>query len=349
MLLLFLPLLLIRNCDGANILAVVLHTAYSHQIAFRPLWKELSLNGHKVTLLTTNPINNTTLTNLTEIDLSIGYNVWTSTDIIEYSEKNNMFTVLNKIIEVGSNVIDAEMSVIGVQELLQNTSYQFDLVIAEPYYPFAMAFSEYFNCPLVVAFSMDGTSILNDLAGNFAHLLLSPSHLLPFDYPFSYTERILTVLSYFIEKIYGRIYEAGFTKLARKYFGENLKTLVEIMDERLCLCIFFINPAFGNIRPLSPATITLGGGTIMEELKPLPDDLKQFLDTANEGVVYFSLGSNPFGRIMSLEKRKIIQQALAELPFKVLWKFELTHLKNVSKNVKVSKWVPQQDVLSKHT
>lgn len=340
-------MLLTLGCDGANILAVVLHTAYSHQIAYRPLWKELSLRGHNVTLLTTDPMNNATLTNLTEIDLSVGYKVWTSTDIIEYSEKHNMFTVLNKIVEVGGDVIDAEMSVPGVQKLLQEEGHHFDLVIAEPYYPFAMAFSEKFNCPLIVAFTMDGTAILNDMAGNFAHLLLSPTHLLPFDNPFTLTERVVTVLSFFIEKYVGAIYKAGFNKISRKYFGENTPSLVKIMDERLCLCMLYINPAFGNVRPLSPATLTLGGGTIMEQPKPLPEDLKTFLDNATEGAVYFSLGSNPFGRTMPLERREAIEQALAELPFKVLWKFEATQLKDIPKNVKVAKWVPQQDVLSK--
>lgn len=340
-------MLLTLRCEGANILAVVLHTAYSHQIAFRPLWKELSLRGHQVTLLTTDPMNNATLTNITEIDLSVGYNVWTSTDIIEYSEKHNMFTVLNKIIEIGGDVIDAEMSVPGVQKLLQEQGRHFDLVIAEPYYPFAMAFSEKFDCPLVVAFSMDGMAILNDLAGNFAHLLLSPTHLLPFDNPYTLPERVITVLSFFVEKIVGVFYEEGFNKIARKYFGEDLPSLVRIMDERLCLCMFYINPAFGNIRPLSPATLTLGGGTIMEQPKPLPDDLKTFLDNATEGAVYFSLGSNPFGKTMLTERKQAIEQALAELPFKVLWKFEATHLRNIPNNIKVAKWVPQQDVLSK--
>lgn len=347
MLLHFLLLVFVSHqCDGANILAVVLHTAYSHQVAFRPLWTELSLRGHKVTLLTTDPINNTTLINLTEIDLSAGYDVWQSTDIIEYSERHSMFAVLNKILEVGSDVIDAEMRVPQVQELLHRKGYKFDLVIAEPYYPFAMAFSEWFDCPLVVAFSMDGTAILNELAGNFAHLILSPSNLLPFDNPFSLIERVVTVLSFFFEKAFGVVYEAGFNRIARKHFGEHLPPILQIMEERLCLCILYINPAFGNIKPLSPATITLGGGTIMQQPKPLPDDLQQFLDNATEGAVYFSLGSNPFGRSMHFERMKTIQNALAQLPFKVLWKFEAKQLKNLTKNVKIAKWVPQQDVLS---
>lgn len=333
------------NCEGANILAVVLHTAYSHQIAFRPLWKELASRGHKVTLLTTDPMKNATLSNnLTEIDLSVGYNIWMSTDIVEYSEKHNMYAVLTKITEVGRNVIDAEMAVPEMQSLLYGKNYSFDLVIAEPYYPFAMAFSERFDCPLVVTFSMDGMAILNDLAGNFAHLILSPTHLLPFDNPFSLPERIITVLSFFVEKIVGVYYEAGFNELARKYFGDDLPSIVEIMDRRLSLCIFYLNPAFGNVRPLSPATITLGGGTIMEELKPLPVAIKTFLDDAIEGAVYFSLGSNLFGKTMPIERKRVIEQVLSELPFKILWKFE--DVLDLPSNVKVMKWVPQQDVLS---
>lgn len=49
------------------------HPSISHQVIFQPIWKELSLRGHKVTVITPNPLKDPTLTNLTEIDISYMY------------------------------------------------------------------------------------------------------------------------------------------------------------------------------------------------------------------------------------------------------------------------------------
>lgn len=43
--------------------------------------------------------------------------------------------------------------------------------------------------------------------------------------------------------------------------------------------------------------------------------------------------------------QKTLIDTFAELPYKVLWKFEEDELKNKPKNVKISKWLPQQDLL----
>lgn len=339
--------LFILKCESANILGVFLHTAFSHQVAFRPLWRELSLRGHKVTVLTSDPINDPTLTNLTEIDLSPAYATWTSTDIIEYSEQHTLYETVPKLIEIGVNVVDVEMSLPEVQDLLNNANHSFDLVIAELFYPLGMLFSEKFDCPLVTAFSQDAIVRFDEIIGNSGHTLQCPSYLLPFDHPLDLIARVVSVAVYFMESLLTSQMEAGFAVLNKKYFGDSVPSLGEILDQRLSLMISYWNPAFGNMRPMSPAFIALGGGTHMEPPKDLPEDLKQFLDNATEGAVYFSLGSNPFSKSMPLDRRKIIAEALSELPFKILWKFEAEDFEGRPENVKLSKWLPQQDVLSK--
>lgn len=49
---------------------------------------------------------------------------------------------------------------------------------------------------------------------------------------------------------------------------------------------------------------------------------------------------------MSKEKIAMFLQAFAKLEQNVLWKFE-AELENVPKNVMISKWLPQSDVLGK--
>lgn len=292
-------------------------------------------------------MNDPNLTNLTEIDLSAAYPTWTATNIIEYSEQHTVFETIPKLIEIGVNVVDVELSLPKVQDLLNNANHSFDLVVAEMFYPIGMMFSEKFDCPLVMALSVDTTVGLDELVGSGTHLLEAPSYTLPFDHPLSLMERVVTVIVYFAEGLFGAQYENGFAGLVSKYFGDGAPSLDELMNQRLSLMITYWNPAFGNMRPLSPAFIALGGGTHVEPPKVLPMDLKQFLDNATDGAIYFSLGSNPFSKNMPMDRRQMVTEALAELPFKVLWKFEGDDFDGRPENVKLAKWVPQQDVLSK--
>lgn len=63
--------------------------------------------------------------------------------------------------------------------------------------------------------------------------------------------------------------------------------------------------------------------------------------------MYFSFGTNVFGKDLPEEKRQVFIDTFKELPFRFLWKFEDDSLQNLPSNVKIAKWVPQQDVLSK--
>lgn len=76
-------------------------------------------------------------------------------------------------------------------------------------------------------------------------------------------------------------------------------------------------------------------------------DLQETLDSAKEGVIYFSLGSTV--RTVNIEERlrKVIVSALAELPYTVVWKWESDHLPDKPDNVIIRNWLPQQDLLGK--
>jgi UDP:flavonoid glycosyltransferase YjiC (YdhE family) len=49
---------------------------------------------------------------------------------------------------------------------------------------------------------------------------------------------------------------------------------------------------------------------------------------------------------LSHSLRETITEALTELPYNVLWKWDVDHLPELSGNVMARKWLPQQDVLS---
>lgn len=94
-----------------------------------------------------------------------------------------------------------------------------------------------------------------------------------------------------------------------------------------------------------PGIINVGGAHIKPP-KPLPDDLKEFLDNSKNGVVFFSLGSFVQGSEMPAEKTAIFLEIFGKLKQNVLWKFEDDSLANIPPNVKISKWLPQSDILA---
>lgn len=75
-------------------------------------------------------------------------------------------------------------------------------------------------------------------------------------------------------------------------------------------------------------------------------DLKEYLDSATEGVVYFSLGSSLKTILIDDKTKSEILQALYRLPYKVLWKYENKTHPEMSKNVLTREWFPQQAVLN---
>ena len=74
-------------------------------------------------------------------------------------------------------------------------------------------------------------------------------------------------------------------------------------------------------------------------------DLQKFLDEAKDDVIYFSFGSSGRSDHLSEEKRSAFLQAFSELPQKILWKWESDILPGQPANVKIGKWLPQQDIL----
>jgi glucuronosyltransferase len=77
-------------------------------------------------------------------------------------------------------------------------------------------------------------------------------------------------------------------------------------------------------------------------------DLKEFLDGAEHGVILFSLGSSVRAETFPPQKRDAFIQAFAELPQKVLWKWEGDTLPGQPTNVKIVRWIPQMDVLGNY-
>ncbi|KAG5858366.1 hypothetical protein JTB14_007799 [Gonioctena quinquepunctata] len=136
---------------SAKILAIIPTASHSHNAPFHPLWRELSLRGHEVTVMTTNPQNNSSLTNLREIDMSYSHRIYKEHNIWRIFADESMGK-LQKAEEFGKvcrKVQDAQLSSPEVQELIHNKNITFDLLMIEAQMTFILAFGWRFKCPII--------------------------------------------------------------------------------------------------------------------------------------------------------------------------------------------------------
>lgn len=79
-------------------------------------------------------------------------------------------------------------------------------------------------------------------------------------------------------------------------------------------------------------------------------DLEDFINLAGEsGCIYVSMGSSVKAANMPEHLRRMMVQTFEQLPYQVLWKWEgnTSYMHDLPANIKLSRWLPQQDILGK--
>ncbi|XP_008071635.1 UDP-glucuronosyltransferase 2B4-like isoform X3 [Carlito syrichta] len=96
-------------------------------------------------------------------------------------------------------------------------------------------------------------------------------------------------------------------------------------------------------RPFLP-NVDFVGGLHCKPAKALPKEMEDFVQSSGEnGVVVFSLGSMVSG--LTEERANVIASALAQLPQKVLWRFNGKKPHTLGPNTRLYNWIPQNDLL----
>ncbi|KAK4872327.1 hypothetical protein RN001_014356 [Aquatica leii] len=336
--------IIINSCDSARILGIIPTPSYSHQVIFQPLWKELSLRGHQVTVLTTNPIKDATLTNLTEIDTSFSYKILQDNLLEIINNSENILKTIELTVKLFDNIFDKQLEHPQVKELINDPNVQFDLVIFEFTTIIPIAFSMKFNCPFIGVLSIDGPNIFYKKLGQPAHSVLYPDFLMNQTGDLTLTKRIIAVVSQFMLELFVEWCFMPFQQsLVNKHFGQNYNVIE--MFKNVSLVFVNSDPILHVVRPTTPIIVPIGGRPLRLPSKPLQKDIQTILDNAQEGFIYFSLGSNVNSKDIPQKTINVILNTFKELPYTILWKYELDDLPNKPNNVIISKWVSQTEVL----
>lgn len=253
--------------NGARILAIIPSPAYSHQHAFHPIWRELSLRGHHVTLITTDPVRDPELTNLTQIDVSFAYKYMNH--FYDMMHNLTMLNTANYLQNTLKLISQHELKHPEVQKLIQ-TKNKFDLVISESIFPEFLAFGEIYKCPTILVSSLELQSVIHIATGNPSHPVLHPEFVLPFYGQLTFKERLISTL-YQVIVNYIRLNKSFPEKeklLIAKNFGNAVPPIIDML-KNVDMLFLNVNPVLHDVRALGPTTVTFDG-VHLKPLRPLP-------------------------------------------------------------------------------
>ncbi|XP_046491809.1 UDP-glycosyltransferase UGT5-like [Neodiprion pinetum] len=338
--------------DAARILAVFPTASISHQIVFQKLTLELNKRGHELVVVTPNPVNDPTLKNYTEIDVSFQYNDKDSLpNIIGMRGKVDWFGWLKVQVPMITRQVTKIFEQPDLKKLYHpNSGEKFDLILMQMFFtPAFMSFAARFKAPMIGIHSASLQTTMQYAIGN--PILHSDPSNWQLDMKFPESSWIpWRRLDNFIQSwrfihYHRTVYLPKQQKIAEKYLGIDIPDLHDLEKN---ISLIFVNQQgpISFAKPNVPKVIDIGGFHVTNKIKPLPKDLKKVLDEATQGFVYMSLGSNVHSKMLPEKARKDILTAFSKLPYKVIWKFEDDTLTNLPENVIILKWTPQQAVIA---
>lgn len=251
----------------ANILCIFNMASVSHQIVYQPIWKELSLRGHNVTVITPNPLNDSTLINLTEIDIGAPLYERVRNLNKKFSSTPNHWILNPVFLYKYADSADIIFSNPEVSALIKDTSRKFDVILAEYGIPIGCAFAAKFKCPLVGVMSSRLTNMVQEQVGIPNHPTLYPDPVTPYGYDPDFSSRVGAVANYlFLRLFYNYIVVPRFDKIIKKHFGESIPYYGD-MERNVSLVLMNSNPFIHGARPLGPNVIELSRLHIKEETR----------------------------------------------------------------------------------
>lgn len=176
-----------------------------------------------------------------------------------------------------------------------------------------------------------------------------PAPFFHFTHPMTFPQRMLNFLGTWAFHYFGRNYYIlnKINAILDKHFpGQDRPCLIEL-EKNTSLVLHIGHPLINDgLRPVAP-NFQYVGMMNCRKPQPLPKDLQAFMDSAKDGVVYVSFGSVLTAAEMLEERRLLLLNVFKRFPSKkFLWKWETEDMPEKPDNVKLSKWLPQQDILA---
>ncbi|XP_069940069.1 UDP-glycosyltransferase UGT5 isoform X2 [Cherax quadricarinatus] len=181
---------------------------------------------------------------------------------------------------------------------------------------------------------------MSDLAGNPQFPSTVGSFLLDLGHPLTFTGRMINTLSHILYSAITMHYI-----IPRMAVEGDIDT-TRLRDIRLNGSLVIVNSVEMLEVPARPyvPTVIHAGGIHCRPAKPLPQDLEAWVaDSGDAGFIFFTLGS--VVQTSTIPEKLVLLKVFASLKQRILWKWDQDTMDDLPPNVRLAKWLPQQDIL----
>uniref|UniRef100_A0A0K0FVA8 glucuronosyltransferase n=1 Tax=Strongyloides venezuelensis TaxID=75913 RepID=A0A0K0FVA8_STRVS len=226
---------------------------------------------------------------------------------------------------------------------------KFDVAIAENWYPFMFGLFKYWKIETTIVV---GAAVLFDayypMFGIPFPVSYVPSAMAGFNDKMSYKERAINLLTYTYFTYFSEFHSkySNMDDIFEERFGVGFYDSTKILTN----ASFFLinsNPILDIPTPKSPKMIEIGGIGVPKP-KPVSEEFSEILNRRNKTIL-ISFGSVSKSTFMEQEMKDEILKTIQNFPdITFIWKYETPEDGHGSgiKNLVLSKWVPQNDLLN---
>ncbi|XP_063069606.1 UDP-glucuronosyltransferase-like isoform X4 [Engraulis encrasicolus] len=346
-------LCLVGSAQGGKLL--VIPADGSHWTGIKPLVEELGRRGNQVVVvipeasLSMGPSDHTTTLTF-PVPYTKEHMIKANGKMLQHLLSIDVSTTLARLRNYWNTMITlSNLTMVTCERMLYNKDlmqtlrdYDFDAVLTDPFWPVGIIAGAYLDIPSIYIHGVLPCPL--DL---FATRCPNPPSYVPrrythYSHQMSFWERTINLL------MYAWLEPAG---CSRKYLyadavaSDILQRDTSIMElaSNAALWLMTSDFAFEFPKPQMPNMVMVGGihaGTP----KPLPQEVEEFVSGSGEaGFVIFTLGS----MVSQMPEKKAHEffEAFRQIPQRVVWRYTGPVPENAPKNVKLMKWLPQNDLL----
>ncbi|XP_017468663.1 PREDICTED: 2-hydroxyacylsphingosine 1-beta-galactosyltransferase [Rhagoletis zephyria] len=337
------------NIMAADILMVTMGGTKSHKIPFWELAKGLIHRGHNITFLNGFPsdfhING--LHEITPSGLVEYIQNYTNWDLLGSRMTGEMPLSFWDAFRYAFQSCDAMLDDAETKELMNRN---FDLAILDGAFPeCALGIVYHYKIPFMYMNTVGFYTGSLAKSGSPASYAITPNFYTSFTDTMNLIQRAANTGIQVFQDIMHRFVMAMVYRVLRVHIGTHIPHPYDI-SKNVSFILQNGHAVVSYPRALNPNVAEIAC-IHCKPAKPLPKDLEEFIASAGEsGFIYVSMGSSVKAANMPASLRRLLVKTFARLPYHVLWKYEgdAAEMLNLTPNVRLSRWLPQQDILGHH-
>ncbi|XP_017015591.2 UDP-glycosyltransferase UGT5-like isoform X2 [Drosophila takahashii] len=235
----------------------------------------------------------------------------------------------------------------AVQRMLNDKGEHFDLIFMDASNLDALyGLVEYYNATLIGLTYIGVNWYTEELAGNRAPSIYEPISQNGYSRGSSILSRIYNWAHINEERLLVQlIILPAQLRVFKRFFGYSEQKFYDLRNR---FSVILVNNHFsvGRVRSNVPNLIEVGGLHLSESPEPCDKELKKFMDEAENGVIYFSMGMDIMVKFLPENLQQTLVKSFAHVKQRSVWKNEFYNMPNKSENIYMIEKTPQRDVLA---